>query len=400
MRAMPSRPHSNWTTCAGVASCIAVLALSVVGGTRDGPTTDSGTPGLWVAGDVDTPSYVVVVTSQMVTRLDAADGRIVWRRPLVHVQSRAQVVVADSVAVVSAGGFYLHGIDATTGRLRWTRGRDDKEWDAVVGRSYELTTDGDRVYLITRRMNGVAAIEPTTGHVVWQHTDDSPGADRRFIKPYRGRLVTEFGILDAVTGTVQYRFTPGTPSRFRETADVDDDVIVNTFSDGTIDALDARSPDRGLWSSREPESRVKRVSVVGGEVLATRYPTQSVEPLTAKKGVVESFDLRSGRLVRRLAVEADPRAYFGLCSGDATRVYLTGTTCRGGRCVEAIDRSNGQRLWSRQVDPRTVGPAVPVGRSLFLWDGVDTVVALDTVTGGRRWRTKIVAQPNDPAVAW
>ena len=177
---LPLHPRSTFRTIWGV--CVVLFALSVVEGAGKAPTTGTVTPGLWVTAERGTPTYLVVVTAGAVTRLDAADGRVAWRQPLTDVTPRAHVAVAHSVAVVSAGGFHLRGIDVATGGLLWTRGINDVEWDSLVGRSYELTTDGDKIYLITRKTNGVAALEPTTGAIIWRHEDHVPGADRRFIK--------------------------------------------------------------------------------------------------------------------------------------------------------------------------------------------------------------------------
>ena len=146
-------------------------------------------------------------------------------------------------------------------------------------------------------------------------------------------------------------------------------MLVTLFSDATITAVDAGSAGRELWSNRSPEFTVASVAVVGGEVTVVRYPIQSGESRVPLKGLVESFDLASGRLVRRLTVQADQWVYSGLCSVDSTRIYLTGIPCDGTRCVQAVGRSTGQLVWSQQVDPQTLGPGgarwstpVPLGR--------------------------------------
>lgn len=165
-----------------------------------------------------------------------------------------------------------------------------------------------------------------------------------------------------------------------------------TFSDGTITAFDARSAERELWSNREPGSGVARVLVMGGDVFVMRYPAASGMAVFAKHGIVESLSLRSGRSVHRLAVHAERGLGGDVYSVDATRIYLTGTTCSGKLCVQAIDRSSGQQLWSTEVHAGTIGPAVPVGEFLFVWDGLGAVLALDSATGRRRWRMNVAAQ--------
>jgi len=291
---------------------------------------------------------------------------------------------------VLAGGFTVYGVDTATGQLIWTKGSEDEQWDRLAGRSYRLTTDGNRIYLDSRRPNGVVAIAPATGHLAWAHQDDGIIASWRFIKPYQGRLFTEFGILDAATGSLKRRFRGR--SGFRITADASEDVLVETFSDGAVVARDMGALDRELWVNREQGFRVARVLITGSEVLVLRYPVEARLSFLAKKGVLESLDLRSGHSIRRMAIAADRGLYPGMYSVEGSRLYLTGTTCGGRLCLEALDLRSGVRLWAHEMQPDTIGPAVPAGPLVFAWDGLDDVVALDSLTGVERWRRNVAGK--------
>ncbi|MHB1544896.1 MAG: outer membrane protein assembly factor BamB family protein [Gammaproteobacteria bacterium] len=128
-----------------------------------------------------------------VVKLDARTGRLLWTFPL---PSKAGLV-GDSVAVFDSRVFFgltapcgsVDALWADSGKVAWSR----NHYSCFLG------SDGQRLYLQAQGGDGLYALDPTTGKVLWQ----APGVTAEYISVIsvgNGRVYTNDRVLNARTG--------------------------------------------------------------------------------------------------------------------------------------------------------------------------------------------------------
>jgi outer membrane protein assembly factor BamB len=360
---------------------VALLALTMASGYAGDSMPP---PGVWVGSGPDAGGYLLVATRGGLARFNANNGRREWRTPLEYVQSTSSVVVVGSTALVLSD-FYLHAVDLATGKRLWTKAGTDSDWSAVGGRSWRLTSNGRLGYLDARLKDGVIAILPSTGQIVWKYSasgDQSFGT--RVLMATNGFLFTNFGALSAETGRLLFSFR--SDGRRVTALEANSRVIAIGYSDGTVVGLEPGS-FRQLWARGGSPVEVGQLVTEGTTVALVRYPSGSSLGAFASEAVVELLNWLTGSLELRIQIQAEKGFGPRLLSVDADFVFAAGTIQDGHPRVSAFDRGTGRLRWSHQAAAELRGPAFRVGDALFVREG-DNIVALHRSTGALRWRTQ------------
>ncbi|PSK95986.1 outer membrane protein assembly factor BamB [Murinocardiopsis flavida] len=183
---------------------------------HNGPTTMAGAPAVAVHdGTVYAASTSDPVRTGVVFALDAATGRVVWRRDL-PAGVRSSPAVVDGALYVGCDDESLYRIDAATGDTQWRAAMpgpcgtaspavaDGRVFMKVRAASYQLGladalhADGDPAQ--------VMALDAATGDLLWSHAlrERNAGPDTGAVRDgvlYIGSSSGELSALSAETGT-------------------------------------------------------------------------------------------------------------------------------------------------------------------------------------------------------
>ena len=107
----------------------------------------------------------------------AHDGQTVWERDLgpfacQHGGGASPIVYQDKVILGNEqdGESFLIALDAATGKTRWQTPRESKETVYSTPCMYE-PKDGPPALIFTSHSNGVSAVDPDSGKVLWELAD-------------------------------------------------------------------------------------------------------------------------------------------------------------------------------------------------------------------------------------
>ncbi|GAB2958999.1 serine/threonine-protein kinase [Streptomyces heilongjiangensis] len=263
----------------------------------------------------------------LVSALDPADGRVLWRHPVTGDTSEPPVVSGGLVHVSTDGGGRSQALDPETGEVRWER---------------DLTAYGGRrfvggVLLLTSADGTVTGLDGATGDTLW----------RRAVPGQREAYFTSFGgggpaYVASVTGTgagARTRVTAVDP----ETGDVEWDARL----DGDLKPVGASGSALFLLAGG---------GVYGDTVGVVRHDPAS--------GTTDRFTLPV-RLEQALAV----------VRGD--RVCLLGI---GGALV-TVDMKAGRQLWRAETGVAQGSAPVTDGRYVYFTTADGRLLALDAREG-------------------
>ncbi|MEW2396236.1 serine/threonine-protein kinase [Streptomyces sp. NPDC046862] len=143
--------------------------------------------------------------SGLVSALDPADGRVVWRRAFANVDVSGPPVVSGGLVHVSVGADqHLEALDPDTGRTRWKQDRS----------AYNSLSFAGGMVLLSSADGTVTGLDGATGKRKWRHS--VPGYGEAFFTSFAGdRLAyltspaddgssTRVAAVDPVTGDVRW----------------------------------------------------------------------------------------------------------------------------------------------------------------------------------------------------
>ncbi|WP_345053569.1 PQQ-binding-like beta-propeller repeat protein, partial [Streptomyces rameus] len=221
--------------------------------------------------------------------LDPATGKDVWQRRL---PVGTTVRYAGGTALLSRGDGTVTGVDGATGATRWRRALPGRGMPSFVtfpgaaeGTAYATRTSADGA------STQVSAVDPRTGRVRWD------ARVRGWLKPFaaQGDGSVFFLAVDSGYGAEEIvRYTPGTGATRRVAlpavldgahATVRGGVVYVLATGGSLDAVDMAA-GRRLWHLETSVSRGS-LPVAWGERVY----------FTASDGRLLAVDARRGRLV-------------------------------------------------------------------------------------------------------
>ncbi|WP_372408797.1 PQQ-binding-like beta-propeller repeat protein [Streptomyces luteireticuli] len=283
----------------------------------------------------------------LAARVDADDGKAVWRRAASPVRSGspgppdAPVVGGGLVHVLSADGRELLALDAASGRQ--LRARD------MSGYLAQVVPAGDTL-LLTARDGSVTALDARTGQERWQHR----------IPGFRSPVLSSYASYG--TGPV-YAVEPAPDDRHTRVAAVDPPsgrVLWQWTADGSLRAVGARA-DGGLHLTAT--DRDNRVTAV------VRY-----DP--------------AARRERRVLLKVPLYTASAVARGDA--VYLLA----GDGGLTAVDTERGQRLWTLETSVSNASAPVTDRRRVYFSAADGRLTAVDAERGSLLGQTR--ARPTGP----
>ncbi|MFK3733682.1 PQQ-binding-like beta-propeller repeat protein [Streptomyces sp. NPDC088090] len=293
-----------------------------------------GMDALAVAGDI------VLVSGDPLVGRDVATGEERWRREEVAVPGAKMLVRGGTLYLASAqyDGDVV-GLDPATGRETW-RSRLGKRFS----QPRTIAADERRVYVLAGilekdfsvKRNVIAAIDASTGKVVWQELRDA-GTE-------------EYGITaEAVGGHLVY-------TDFRE------NVTVRDTATG-----------RQRWTKKIGRSNSGRLAVHEGLVIV------------ADAGRLRAFALADGTEKWSLASDEFTR-FHGLGVLDGV-LYASDS----GHVLRAVDPATGKESWRTEalLDVAYPGQFAKVGTTLYAATELDDkggILAFDARDGKLRWR--------------
>lgn len=311
------------------------------------PRAGSGAPGTPVAaGSLVTP-VPPPASSQR-------SPELVWRRQIPGAESLA--VSGDTVILGT------EGLDAATGDLRWSIGRDFKPPSVAFG------AGGGMVLCIGTSASGddnITALSPATGHPLWTapaydgNPNNGPG-------PWLTFAGADVYALIGLPGSHQVYL---------------DDVVL---------ALDGRTGAR-KWMSRLPPMATAMAvadgTVYAGSALGARSRSGEVVALDGATGA-RRWSARLGAPVGALAVTGGVVAVCWDTLDQGPRPLMSG-----------LNAADGRVLWQRDL---AVTPGIAAADGvIFASDFVTSeLMAVDALTGELIWKhAEIEHWPSAPAVA-
>jgi outer membrane protein assembly factor BamB len=174
-------------------------------------------------------------------------------------------VVAGDTVIFGSEDRTVYGLDAATGRLRWTR---ETGGPVVSSPALATTTSGQQVVVIGSDDGAAYGLDPATGDECWVHTTDEAieapvVADGATI--YVASRAGTVSAVDAATGDVVW--TAGIDGVLRTVPVVGNGRVFFVEMSGTLHALDQES-GRREWSS--PGAYVGPPVLVGETLIAAR----------------------------------------------------------------------------------------------------------------------------------
>jgi outer membrane protein assembly factor BamB len=305
--------------------------------------------------------------------------RVIWKEVGDWSLIEFPPVVADGRLFVGTNHGLLLALDAATGRVVWRRelGRCIASSPAVTGRAVIVGVMAPPPQCDRDLPSYVAAFDLRTGRTLWRHrsgpVEASPlvAGGAVLIGSWDGRLVA----LDAANGALRWSFETRAPIK-AGAALAGGTAIVGSY-DGSLYGLDSRTGAL-RWST-----------AIGARFYATPTVAGSRVIDATTDGVVHAFDTASGAEVwsRRIgrfaysaAAVADGRAYIG--SYDH-RLY-------------ALDVRTGAVLWTHRAPGPISGAPTVLGRLVYFSScgscssyesnrDARRTFAVDAVTGRLEW---------------
>ena len=286
-------------------------------------------------------------------------------------------VVDDGVLYFGGRDRRLRAVDAATGSEHWSFvASDEIEGAAAIG--------GGRIFFVDVS-GALFAVDTATGRQAWRGSQDffqgaSPAlvGERLYVGGGDGRL----HVIDAFTGAEAWSVDAGAP--ITAVTVVDGAALLGTI-DGQFLAvsIDTRKPvfeEIGLG--------------IGSIDRIAATERHAYVALTDKSGPgrLVAVDRQSGRI----AWSYTPSAGGSLRLGAVNRDRAYATTTAG---VVALDAVTGQRRWSADAIGSRQGLAATEG-TLFVTGDPSALVALDAATGSVRWTMPLQEDPSKASLFW
>jgi outer membrane protein assembly factor BamB len=303
----------------------------------------------------------------LVLALDAATGRVVWRRQLGRCIASSPVITAGAliVGVMAAPprcdadiASYVIALDARDGRTRWLRhSRGPVETSPLVENGTVAFGSWD---------GRVVALDAATGSTRWTFATAGPikaGVAGKNSTLYVASYDGSMSALDARSGRVRWTTFAGAP--FYATPTVAGTRVIAATTDGVVHAL-ASGSGAVLWTRRIGRFVYSAAAVARGRVFIGSYDHR-----------LYALDVRTGRA---LWAHSAPGPVSGAPTVLGRLVYYSscGSCSRyeanpRARRTFAVEAANGSEVWS--FPDGEYSPVVTDGVRLYL-TGYTAVYAL------------------------
>ena len=317
-------------------------------------------------------------------------GEVVW-----SFEANGPFLASPSVSggrvFVGTGDKRLVALDSASGDIIWER-------DVISPVDSSPAVAGDLVYFAARE-GRLLALDKETGETVWEFKPGEPIASSPAVIDgvvYFGSDNRRVYALDAITGKVRWSYLTG--GRVLSDPALNDEVVAITSLDGYLYLIDVNTGKRRLdyifsyfrvspafvedyvyladtrgyitavdWTQREqPFEKAAR------KVRFHFYVWGWVDTAPQQKGLVWRSRHREDSFVATPAIDGE-RLYVGSKSGT----------------FFALDRINGEGVWTFDAASGFRGSASITGDTLFVGDLGGDLYALDTETGVEVWRFEL-----------
>ena len=342
----------------------------------------------------------------------APEPNVIWSYEADVGSDSAPTLTGDSL-YIATGINQMYSLEAATGRLRWRRELVGVPSAPPLALDGVLYVSGEFWDEQTPKTGVVFAIDASNGDQLWRYDipRESWGelwADPVVVKGmvYVGSFNGRMYALDAATGELRWSYTTGGVIRWPAVVEQDTEYFGST--DGYVYALDAFTGDLRWRYETEGELWIGPV-VIGGSV----YQGPGDSHLYALDAATGDLQWRYTRDAHRwsLPVVADAVVYAS-ANRDFSNAYQRGADLERIRhhgYVTAIDAHSGRLLWEYRTAGEASGPVVIDGlvyvsasdeRSYLLEDPPESgnpvmrghVYALNAVTGDLIWQRRVVAE--------
>jgi outer membrane protein assembly factor BamB len=318
----------------------------------------------WIETSNGLANKIYVNQHDAVTCLDAQTGAVVWSTKASAV-AVGPVLVDSTVVYMADGGFFTaYGLDAKTGKQKWS----------LNERSGLLVAGEKQVYLSPI---GVVAVNPADGSVVWRHPMPPPGY-AGLMWYYRGKVYADSEILDASTG----KRTRLLDSPMRAFAAGQGRVFA-ADEDGKLTALDGESLKQ-LWQVQTPARSQPFVpeglAAAGEYVFGVFYDGHAD---AAHSGEIDAYLAENGKLRWKAPLACKRRAlFFHPIGADAENVYLYEPAEKEGSfMLTAFSAADGKKRWESLEPQGADGPPVVVGQEIYIGGGFHPVIVISRSSG-------------------
>jgi outer membrane protein assembly factor BamB len=333
----------------------------IVGREREAPLVGLA---FWIETSNGLADRVYVGQHDAVTCLEAQTGAVVWSTKATAV-AVGPVLVGSTVVYMADGGFFTaYGLDAKTGKQKWS----------LSERSGLLVAGEKQVYLSP---TGVVAVNPADGRVAWRHPMPPPGYAGRMWY-YRGKVYADSEVLDAGTGR-RIRLFGSAVQAFA----AGEGRVFAADEDGKLTALDAKSLKQ-RWQVRTP--RRSKPFIPAGLAAAGQYVFgvfYDGYPDTAHSGELDAYLAASGKLAWKVPVSSKRMA---LCSyplgADPESVYLYEPAEKEGSfMLRAFSAADGKKRWESLEPQGAFGPPVAAGQEVYVGGDLFPVIVISRSSG-------------------
>ena len=335
-------------------------------------------------------------------KLDARTGRPLWTStPLPKVGLVGyRIVVLDSHVYfgLTAPCGPVEALWTDTGKVAWSK----NYYSCFLG------SDGKRLYLQAQGGDGLYALDPTTGKVLWQ----SPGTTPNYISVIsvdNGRVYTNDRVIDARTGQALFWWPKygNKPIPFESHPSLDQlrkpvfygilkaaeyvtslmaaGPRVFTGRHGILTAYDAATLKIKYRFTQLEKYKIKSLSASSKYVYVEGY-ARNDHSRHFRQGILVALGARNG--LKRWSYR-----FLGSCPGistDGSGVFLL-QAARGQSCTElvALNEATGKRMWSFRSAQFLYAPPVPHGKRIYVPNSEKGaqigLIALNSSTGKVLW---------------
>lgn len=312
-----------------------------------------------------------------IVKLNAKTGQQLWAFSPTKGWIVSNVVTLRSRVYVTGNALSpcgpIYALNSDSGKVVWSRKYS----------SCRIWSDGQRLYLQGNSGDGVRALDPVTGDLLWSADDETPHFIDTLVA-MSGRVYTNDRVLNSKTGKTVLWWPH------------DSDVTTLLASHGTIFmgtengavvAYDARTLKRKWHSSVLAGKNVESMVAVGKLIFAVAY---TGEAKSARNGLLQAYDAGTGKKKWSLRIASCCRSLDAAPLGAAPGLLMVilPTDKKSGSDLVAFDPATRGILWSFKSSITLQGPPIAQGKHVYVVDAQDDLIALNASTGKQVWMHK------------
>lgn len=285
---------------------------------------------------------------------------------------------------------WIYAVDVKTGRLVWSKQyTGDQIW-----------TDEHRLYLGRTYSDGLEALNPETGHLLWRAMGNTSDWVSRLVVSH-GRVYTntEIRVLDALTGRTVLRLYKATPYSGR--TNPNGSAFMPLISGKRLSANDSSvfMATKGILyayhaTTSQPRWQIDLSSLLAGahiiELLANSRFVYVLGKARGshgfRPGELVALDASNGRLEWRDSIRTSRAS-----QGPAARLFenrlflLQSVSGQPGSELVALNAATGKPIWRFRSALELLGPPTPAGRYIVVPNCLSDLVALQAASGRLVW---------------